>query len=531
MNRPCRAAAWLLAALLAAVPFAGCAAPSSGGKPPSARSEPMEISVAFWDLAENMMQDDPALRLLEQRLNISIKPIPIKIENYMQQIQMWASTGQLPDVFSVDAVNSQYYRSWRDRGVIKPIPDDLSAYPHLQQYLSLPGVDGLKDDGRLYFIPRQTYDSTDYNVLDRIVVYRWDLARQAGIDKEPETWEEFRTMLKAIVDRDPENKNVQGLTAIGNLLIGGLFWLYSSPAATSDGSGSDFKWIKEDGRYIPAVFSKHSIESLKLLREFYDSGLIDPDLPVTRGEMARDKFAEGKAAALILAGGAQNLDVSIYKERWLKLHPEDTDTDFYNKVKLLKPLPAIDGNRYHAVFKTFWSESYVSAKVDDRKMARILELFDYMNSDEFKEMRRFGLENVDYVKENGRIKPLDPSASVMTKYKAFSTFASLLDWDGMYKLDPDYVGISPEAKEAQRELIDYSMRMTRKQIYEPRLTQLSTPTKDGFTIFDSDDMIRVMISDLPVEAAWQTIIDGYKEKGLDRMVEEVNVRARELGIE
>jgi putative aldouronate transport system substrate-binding protein len=44
-------------------------------------------------------------------------------------------------------------------------------------------------------------------------------------------------------------------------------------------------------------------------------------------------------------------------------------------------------------------------------------------------------------------------------------------------------------------------------------------------------MIRVMISDLPVEAAWQTIIDGYKEKGLDRMVEEVNVRARELGIE
>ncbi|MDI4648767.1 hypothetical protein [Cohnella hashimotonis] len=75
------------------------------------------------------------------------------------------------------------------------------------------------------------------------------------------------------------------------------------------------------------------------------------------------------------------------------------------------------------------------------------------------------------------------------------------------------------------------MRETRKQAYEPRLTQLSTPTKDGFTTFYNDDMIRVMISDLPVEAAWQGIIDGYKEKGLDRMIEEVNAEARELGIE
>jgi len=530
MNRSRRAApAWFLAVLLLIAPVAGCSGSSAGGMLPPARSEPMEISVAFWDLAENMIQDDPALKLLERKLNIAIKPIPIKIENYMQQIQMWASTGQLPDIFSVDAVNSQYYRSWRDRGVIKAIPDDLSAYPHLQAYLNLPGVDGLKDDGKLYFIPRQTYDSTDYNVLDRLVVYRWDLARQAGIAKEPETWEEFRAMLKAIVEQDPENKNIEGLTAIGNLLLGGVFWLYSSPAATSDGSGSDFKWIKEDGRYIPAVFSKRSIESLKLLRDFYSSGLIDPDLPVTRGEMARDKFAEGKAAALILAGGAENLDVSIYKKRWLKLHPEDTD--FYDKVKLLKPLPAIDGNRYHAVFKTFWSESYVSAKVDDRKMARILELFDYMNTDEFKEMRRYGLENADYVKAAGKIETIDPSASVTSKYKAFSAFSNLLDWDGMFKLNPDYVGISPEAKEAQRELVDYSMRTTRKQSYEPKITQLSTPTKDGFTIFDSDDMIRVMISDMPVEAAWQAIIDGYKEKGLNRMIDEVNVKARALGIE
>lgn len=494
---------------------------------PSPPSEHMEISIALWDLAENMTEDDPLVQQLENKLNITIKPILITGANYVQQFQMWASTGQLPDIFSSDAINSQYYKNWRDQGVIKSLPNDLSPYPHLAQYLATPEYQDLKDNGKLYFIPRKTYDSTDYNLLDRLVIYRWDLAQQAGITKEPETWEEFQAMLKAIVDKDPENKHIAGLTAVGNLLLGGLFWLYSSPAATSDGSGSDFKWIKEDGKYIPAVFSKYSVESLKLLRNFYTSGLIDPDLPVTRGEMGRDKFAQGKVAALITAGSIQAVDINIYKDRWLKLHPGDTT--FYDKVKVLKPLKSMDGNRYHAVFKTFWSESYISSKVNDKKMDRILQLFDYMKSPEFLEMRHYGLKDVDYTKNGDTITPIDPNVSLLTKYKSFSILANLLDWDGMFKLNPEYVGLSPEAHKAQQELLDYSMKMTSKQNYEVRLTKLSTSTKDSFTIFDSDDMIRVMISELPVEVIWQNIIDGYKEKGLDQMIAEVNAKAAEMG--
>ncbi|RKP46773.1 extracellular solute-binding protein [Cohnella endophytica] len=498
---------------------------STGSSP----SEHMDISIALWDLAENMTVDDPLVRHLEKKLNITIKPVPITTENYMQQFQIWASTDQLPDIFSSDAINSQYYKNWRERGVIKAIPDDLSPYPHLAKYLATQEIEDLKENGKLYFIPRNTYDSTDYNVLDRLVIYRWDLAQQAGIAKEPETWEEFRAMLKAIVDKDPENQNITGLTSVGNLLLGGLFWLYSSPAATSDGSGSDFKWIKENGKFIPAVFSEHSVDSLKLLRDFYTEGLIDPELPATRGEMGRDKFAQGKAAALLIAGSIQSVDININQERWQKLHPGDTR--FYDKIKVLKPLPSMDGNRYHALFKTFWSESYISSKVDDKKLDRILQLFDYMNSPEFEEMRHYGLKDVDYTRNGNTNRMIDPNVSLLTKYKYFSNLANLLDWDGMFKLNPEYVGISPEGHAAQQELLDYSLANTKKQNYESRLTNLSTPTKDSFTIFDSDDMIRVMISKLPVEAIWKDIVDGYKEKGLDKMIAEVNAKAKEMGME
>lgn len=512
---------------------AGCQeAPASSSIPPRAASlsEHMDISIALWDLAENMTDDDPLVKQLEQKLNITIKPVPITTENYMQQFQIWASTGQLPDIFSSDAINSRYYNDWRDRGVIRPLPDDLSAYPNLTAYLDTPETEKLKDDGKLYFIPRKTYDSTDYNVLDRLVIYRWDLAQEAGITKQPETWDEFRDMLKAIVAKDPEHKRIAGLTSVNNLLLGGLFWLYSSPAATSDGSGSDFKWIKEDGKFIPAVFSKHAVDSLKLLREFYAEGLIDPDLPATRGEMGRDKFAQGDAAALLIAGSIQGVDINIYQERWLKLHPGDTH--FYDKVKLLKPLPSEDGDRYHAVFKSFWSESYISSRVSDKKMARILQLYDYLNSPEFKDMRHYGLAGVDYrVSSDGVKQMVDPSVSLLTKYKYFSNLANLMDWDGMFKLNPANVSISPAGQAAQHELLDYSMKMTKKTEYDSRLTNLSTPTKDSFTIFDSDDMIRVMISKLPVEVIWKEIVDGYKAKGLDKMIEEVNAKAKAMGIE
>lgn len=261
----------------------GCERVSVGSTSVDSENEPIEISVAMWNFAESYQGPDPLLKQLEEKLNIRIKPIPITDSDYIQQYQIWASSGNLPDIFAVDAVTSEYLKNWIAHGVIRPLPQDLSEYPNLGHYLSSPDFQYMKQAGQFYSIPRQSYENTDYNVLDRIVAYRWDLAQQAGITKEPETWEEFKTMLAAIVKMDPEQYQITGLTSVSNILIGGLFWLYSNPVATSDGSGSDFKWILENGQYIPATFSKNALPSLQMIRDFYDAGLIDPDLMATRG--------------------------------------------------------------------------------------------------------------------------------------------------------------------------------------------------------------------------------------------------------
>ncbi|OMF26490.1 hypothetical protein BK133_20255 [Paenibacillus sp. FSL H8-0548] len=491
--------------------------------------DPMQISVAFWDVEAEVakIENDPIVQDILKKFNITIKPVNTTWDDYGQKIQMWAASGQLPDVFAIDAIGTQYQRKWVDQGVVAPLPD-LTNYPNLAKYFEAPDIAGLAVDGKQYTIPRRMFPSTDWSALDRVVYYRWDLAQEAGITKEPETWEEFKVMLDAIVKADPEGKRITGLTSSQVKMLGGLFWLYGNPVATSDGSGADFKWIKEDGKFIPAVFSKTALPALQNMKDMYDKNLIDPDIALTSPEIAYDKFASGKSAAMLSGGGFINLDANIQRKRWANSYP---DKEISETVKVLKPLIGPDGERHHAIFKTYWSESYFSGKIDPKKLDRILALFDYVLSPEGKTLLTYGIEGVDY-KVEGDKKIMLETKALNEKYPAISFLRDLVAYETADRYDLSNPSISDVGlREEAVEYIDWILNNTKVPEYDIRLTYMSTPTKDSFTVFDHDDLLNVMLSKEPVEQAWQKIVDGYKSKGLDKMIEEVNTKAKEQGIE
>lgn len=536
MNKRWRAVVSTLNAIIMVVFAAGCSMPAflSGSresgdglsKNPDFKDK-MEISVALWGIDDALSPDGPDqfYNYLEKRFNLSIKPVKINWDDYAQKIAIWASTFQLPDIFSMDAVGTNYYRNWVKQELIKPVPEDLSRYPLLAGYLNKPDIQAFKEDGKLYFIPRSLYDSIKYCVQDRNVFYRWDLAREAGIRKEPETWEEFGDTLKAIMAEDPEQKNVQGLTFVNPKHISGLFWLYSNPAAASDGSGNDYKWIWEEGRYIPAVFSRNALPSLENLRGMYDRGIIDQNAVSNKGAQGYEMFATGRASA-ILMNGYGNLDTMV-AGRWNETYPGKKLTDC---IKRAPDFPATDGRRYQPVFKTFWSESYFSSQVGDKKLERILSLYDYMLSPEAKEFYRFGREDADFVKEGDQIIPLISREELNKKQRSAPILGSLVEFDDQFQYDPNNHTIDPDIRRMAADYIEAGMRSTVIPGYEARLTYLSTPAKDAFPIYDYEDMIRVMLSKEPVARVWKDIRDDYEKKGLEKMIGEVNIRAREMGL-
>lgn len=490
--------------------------------------EPMEISIAFWDIDSEIskIDQDPIAQEILNKFNIKIKPVNTTWDDYAQKIQMWASSGQLPDIFAIDAIGTQYQRKWVEQGVVKALPD-LTKYPSLAEFFETPDIAGLSVEGKHYTVPRRMFPSVDWSALDRVVLYRWDLAQKAGITKEPETWDEFKAMLDAIEKQDSEGKKITGLTTSQVKLIGGLFWLYGNPLATSDGSGGDFKWVSEDGELIPAVFSKNALPALQNMRDMYDKNLIDPDIALTKPDVALDKFASGKAAALLAGGGFINYDRDLYVKRWKETYP---DVEITDSVKVLKPLIGPDGERNHAIFKTYWSESYFSADVSDEKMDRIMALYDYVLSPEGKDLLTYGKKDVDY-KLEGDKKVMIGTTPLIEKYPSRNFFKDLVSYETSDRYDMNNPSISNEKirKEAV-EYMDWIKANTKVPEYDIRLTYMSTPTKDKFSILDHDDLLKVMLSKEPVDQVWEKIMKDYRAKGLDKMIEEVNAKAAEEGI-
>lgn len=492
--------------------------------------EPMEISIATWDIENDIsfQADDAVFQAIAQKLNITVEPINLTWDDYGTKIQIWAASDQLPDIFSIDAIGTQYYTNWKDQQVIKPLPADLSQYPNLQEYMNSPDIVGLLENGQYYCVPRKTYPSLHYNALDRLVEYRWDLAQEAGITKEPETWDEFKAMLKAIVDKDPEGKNITGLTAVNVKQIGGFFWLYSNPLATSDGSGTDYKWIKEDGKFVPAVFSKNALPSLQNMREMYDMGIIDKGIALTKGQEGYDKFISGQAAAVLHAGGFTTSAKQLYIERWKKVYP---DKDYTENVKTLKPLKGPSGVAYHPIFKTYWSESYFNYNLDDKKFDRILSLYDFLVSDEGRDYLRWGIDGEDYKKDGDTYTVIDDSVSLTEKYKAMGVFKTLAEWDEGFAYDMNSNIIDKTIRPIAVEYMEWVKNNIKIPDFDLRLTYMSTPAKDKFIVLDHDDLLTVMLSEEPVETIWDEIVSSYKQKGLDTVIDEVNAKAKEMGIE
>ena len=212
---------------------------------------------------------------------------------------MWATNGQLPDIFAGDFVAQSFYGNWIEQGVIRALPEDLSAYPNLAEHMQMERAQAAARDGKLYMIPRTTYGDITYSVLDRNVVYRWDLAQAAGITKEPETYEEFCDMIKAIIEADPEGKNISGMTQALPELIGGFVYPYAGII--------DKKWVAdEEGRFVPSYFADRDalVSAMQFARDMYTDGVIEKDIALAKLETSKEKYLQGQSAAWYSHGPA-----------------------------------------------------------------------------------------------------------------------------------------------------------------------------------------------------------------------------------
>jgi putative aldouronate transport system substrate-binding protein len=367
----------------------------------------------------------------------------------------------------------------------------------------------------LYCIPRQSYSSQEWTSIDRLISYRWDLAQKAGITKEPKTWEEFQTMMKAIMEADPDGTGIGGMTAADKTLLGGMIMPYASSIAVDNGSA--FKWVEtEDGTYKPVYFTADVVKGFQLARDMYDSGIIEKDIVLTTNQSAEEKFLQGKSAAIVMSGGYGNKYQTLARY-WKEVH----GTEYTDDVKALKLMPDKDGNKAYPVWNYAWSESFINAKVDDAKLDRILKLYDYLLTEEGAFLSTYGVEGNLYDLVDGKVVLKDPSKLVKDVYPSTDALSTLVRWNPS-TYDDRFASDIPKAYlDVNRELVEEAKTVKIPE-YNPRCTQLVMELGIDFTINFNDDFLNIMTGTEPVDKMWDDAVKQYEANGLQDMIDKVN---------
>ena len=386
----------------------------------SSYAEHMDISVAFVNAADDIKSgsSDAVLSFIQQKFNITIKPVEETWSNMYSQPPLWAASDQLPDIFFTDAINTANYFQWISQGLIRALPTDLGAYPHAKKMVDLPDFQGYKYQGKAWVFPRLIMPST-VSPADRGVVVRKDWMDTLGL-KDPQTWDQFVALLQAFVQRNPDhNKNVTGITTnnVGS---------FRTSVFNSWNPYPEW-WVRYKGKWVSPIEYPAMVTTAQMAHQLYTQGLLDKDWGNPNNNPTT-KFIAGQAGAIEW----QPKHLDQLEQAWNQAHKDKKFTDIM-KILLMPPGP--DGKRYVFQYRDWWSESTFSANVSDAKMARILALYDYLLSPEGRKLVLFGFAGKDYKMVGDTVVSLHPASwNIGAAYPSTGVLNSLAAWG----LAPDW---------------------------------------------------------------------------------------------
>lgn len=323
-------------------------------------------------------------------------------------------------------------------------------------------------------------------------------------------------MILSIIRADPENMGIRGMTLWNRTIISGMLLPYASPLAVSG------KWkLDTDENYKPAYFADDMTCAFQLGRDMYQSGVIERDALLKTNSSAYENFLRGENAALLDSGGFSSnyRELAVY---WKEYHGSDYTED----VKALRLMPDVNGNKTYPIWGYVWSESYISAKVEPEKFDKILQIYDYLLSDEGAFLGAYGPEGDLYEVVDGKIRMYDKDIAVQDKYPSCVVFSNLVRWfsssyDTWFAVDvPEaYYQVNYElVREAEAVPLPEDVPECQAILEEE---QIKVPIDMG------NDFLRIMTGSDPVEEMWAELQQEYNEEGMQEIIDLVNVKMRE----
>ncbi|MDF2835313.1 MAG: ABC-type sugar transport system periplasmic component-like protein [Paenibacillus sp.] len=267
----------------------GSAAPTNAANGDSANEETITISTnaSTWDIPTN--DDNPTQKYLEERYNVKFVNMRGTDENFKVKV----ASGEIPDIFVHNASEADM-SNWARQGVIAEIPiDEIKQHmpnytAHVESINPNPWDVGMID-GKNYGVPRNWLNGS----YGFIPTFNGEWLKAIGYDAPPQTIEELEDVLTKFRNNDPDGNGAKDTYGMSGRSKDVRVQLFNSIFAAHGINPYHFK-LAEDGTITWGGITGEAKETLKLLRKWYEGGLIDPEFMTDDGALVDQKFLSQK---------------------------------------------------------------------------------------------------------------------------------------------------------------------------------------------------------------------------------------------
>ena len=360
---------------------------------------------------DNWEGEDVYTEALNEKFEVKVEASNYDYNSWDEMVNTAINGDNLTDVFHFNLKAYNYgstYEKWVDDLMCKALPDNLSKWPNLQKMLNnISNLDALKINGKLYCIPiANDISNPNKDFSNFTYVYRRDWAK--AIDKANEgksgytpvykegdvyTWEEFQRLVAAfatnVTKKDFANSDK-------SCALVDEPWAF--PSVTNFFKDAPHCYSKDSsGKAINAFTSQGYLDGLEAGKTFVTNKYYSQDQYNFKDGTANKQYVAGLAAILY-----DNFSLANYITLRNNFASNNKTVDIEDGTALLK-VKGPDGNFALEGTENWFGATLFNYKISDKKMNKILDIIDYLLSDEGTKFAIYGKENYDYSIVDGKV--------------------------------------------------------------------------------------------------------------------------------
>lgn len=466
--------------------------------PVFAEEEPVVLNVFYATSRPMNDATDLTREYIKEQIGVDINLTQGDGANFAQQLALYIADGNMPDVVRLD------YDMWKEYAV-------EGAWADLTDYVTDECTDlnnyvgdywtYAKQDDRIFGVP-----SLSGTPSNHVIAIRQDWLTKLGLEV-PATLDDFINVMRAFTTQDPDGNGKNDTYGLGGTSASTLSPIFGAYGATTDESF----FLNDDGTITTNAISEAYKQGLKIARDLYAEGLIDPEVFTCSNDQMLNKWCRGEMGIMSAAWSRAGNAYLRYDFGTLQPNAE---------VKIILPPTGPEGLSNSLPASPLSAMLAVSYQATPEKIEAAMKLFNFASSPFGWRVTMYGVpgEFFDYDEateqtlwtsdlNNGVSKSGKYEVTDMQVYKLFNHAGWEAQGDGLIEAPHGQMWKAGSAMRFEENVKPNVFAMFRTEEYTELFGEVDT--------YFRTSMLAFVMGEKDIDAEWDNYVQTYLTMGGD----------------